>query len=225
MTNLDWIVSGTLIGAVVFVSICAFVTGVPSRIPLGKRVGPVNFDFSKSFASTVTALGALLATVLASKGTVTVSHPHLDSASYAALSLFFGILVVIAPFTYRALSATTDVKNDKGVADIQSQGYAGSFLLSTVLTVWAVLGQLVTLFFLLTDLQESTVFEGALFAVLIPSAILVGVYVWGTVPAVLHISGDTAIAQTMLRAQMRVNRIADSDTVDVGEPLTPWHPL
>lgn len=50
MTNLDWIVSGTLIGAVVFVGICAFVNAVPSRIPRGKRIGPVNFDFSKSFA-------------------------------------------------------------------------------------------------------------------------------------------------------------------------------
>jgi len=97
MTNLDWIVSGTLIGAVAFVSICALVNRVPSRIPLGKRVGPVNFDFSKSFASTITALGALLATVLASKGVVVISHRHLDSVSYAALSLFFGILVVIAP--------------------------------------------------------------------------------------------------------------------------------
>jgi len=96
MTNLDWIVLGTLIGAVALVSICALVNGVPSRIRLGKRVGPVNFDFSKSFASTITALGALLATVLASKGVVVISHPHLDSVSYAALSLFFGLLVVIA---------------------------------------------------------------------------------------------------------------------------------
>jgi len=88
-----------------------------------------------------------------------------------------------------------------------------------------VLGQLVTLFFLLTDIQQSTVFEGALVAVLIPSAILVGVYVWSTVPAVLHISSNAAIAKTMLRTQMRINQIADSATVDVGEPLTTWQPL
>jgi len=61
--------------------------------------------------------------------------------------------------------------------------------------------------------------------VLIPTAILVGVYVWTTVPAVLNISGNAAIAKTMLRTQMRINHIADSATVDVGEPLTPWHPL
>jgi hypothetical protein len=39
-----------------------------------------------------------LTTLLAAKGIVTSPKPHLTSHDYALLSLFFGVLVVVAPW-------------------------------------------------------------------------------------------------------------------------------
>lgn len=166
----DWIALGPLGFAIVVVALSIVLAGpfgrfkgLPKELGPASAVGPVNFDFSKSFASTITALGALLTTVLAAKGTVTVAKPHLTASTYAALSIFFGILVVVGPFAYRALSKTSDVTNHNGDEDIQYQGYAWGFLLSVTLTVWAVYGQLVTVFFFLMDIQSSALFQAAVF--------------------------------------------------------------
>jgi hypothetical protein len=215
--NQDWVIGGTIAVAIVLVVprglfVC---WRTNDRLGLRSAVGPVNFDFSKSFASTITALGALLTTILAAKGIVTSKTPHLTASSYAALSLFFGILVVVAPFVYRALSTTSDVIDKDGLDDIQYQGNAVGFLLAVLLTVWAVYGQLVTMFLFLTDIQSTTLFESVLGVIFALSAMLVAYYVWTVIRDVLAIKEKRKVPATKPQAA----RIA-SEAV-TGRPTTP----
>ena len=106
---------------------------------LGDRMGPPNWDFSKSWGSSFTVLGAVLGTIVAAKGVIPDQPKFLTQpGGYAALNLAFGLIIVLAPFLYRALSSPVPV----GGAEPQYEGYVWSFLVCTLLTVWAVLGQL-----------------------------------------------------------------------------------
>lgn len=244
-TNLEWILIGSLIGAALLVGSCGWSRGVlsaiggPQKQGLAQPVGPVNFNFSKSFASTITLLGALLTTILANKDLVPGTDPKLDAGSYAALSVFFGLLVVIAPVVYAALSktvhakvtltegravytavsATDQARNPDAQGDFQSQGYAGGFLLAALLTVWAAFGQLLTLLFFLTDtqqLQESVAFQVVLFVILIPTVLAVIVYVWRIVPAVLAFQADHSSHKAKLLEQLRQVGISDVEVQQAG---------
>ena len=122
MTVLDALLIGPPLAAFLLVGIRGTVVilqGVSSSkskqsVRLTDAVGPCNWDFSKSFASSITVLGALLTTVLAAK--VPLASPsHVSAGDYAALSLFFGVLVVVAPLSFRALSTPRDVINVKGL--------------------------------------------------------------------------------------------------------------
>ena len=224
MTNEDWIIFGALAGSALLVAISGIGGGVHSPKDIARQMGPANFDFTKSFASTITTVGAVLTTLLAAKNLITSPKPHLDQATYAALSLFFGILVVLAPFTYRALSRAKPVTTNQG-PDIQYQGYAGGFLLATWLTVWAVLGQVIVIFFFITDLQGSAGVEALLLALFIAAGLLLVVYVWVSVQVVLSIQADRAAHKSKLQFQFAVVNQSVTDAELSNAPLPAWQVL
>lgn len=104
------------------------------------RLGPPNWDFSNSWGSTFAAVGALLGTVLSAG---ILSNPRLMSSnSYAGCNLFFGGLVIIAPFVFaatRSVDPTQPASDGSGVA---YDGTAWFFLISSAVTLWAVIGEL-----------------------------------------------------------------------------------
>src|SRR5713226_1252906 len=112
-------------------------------IPLTSPVGPPNWDFSKSWASNITMLGAILAAFFSAK--IVVTPKFVSDPGYPMLSVLFALLAAIAPLVFRAISREKPVVANEGTWDIQYQGTAGGFLLAMFLTLWAALGQLLTL--------------------------------------------------------------------------------
>jgi hypothetical protein len=139
-----WLVVCSLVLAVVLVGVARY------RAGSGPSVG-IDFpewDFSKSWASNLTVLGAILGTVLSAKilpaRTVVVTPD-----GYTALSLLFGILVVVAPFLYTALR-----KGRPGAQGPHFTGRNWAFLVASGVTIWAVNGEIGTIGLVLYEAQH-----------------------------------------------------------------------
>ena len=105
-----------------------------------RRMGAARWDIKESWASTLTAVGAILGTVLSVSGVLPKETQWLPKAELAGLSLLFGALTVIAPFLYNATRRAKDVDTDLGLVRVQYQGSAGVFVAVSVITLWAVSG-------------------------------------------------------------------------------------
>ncbi len=134
------ILFASLAAALLLVSVRWFIGEYPRKATLTGRIGPANWDFTKSWGSTLTAVGALLGTIIAAS--VLPDKTVVPKTTYAGLNLFFGALIVIAPFIYTATQTAAPFHRTKTVKEPQFQGYVWSFLLATALTLWAVLGEL-----------------------------------------------------------------------------------
>lgn len=137
--NASWIVLLSAVAAlVVFViAVLVFWGG------LTKPMGASEWSFSASAATNLTVAGTLLTGVLASSAVPEYPH-YLTKQGYWVLSLLFGILASLAPVLYNFCCKPTQPDS----ANPQSLDFQGSvwlFLLSAVVTVWAVFGQLATL--------------------------------------------------------------------------------
>jgi hypothetical protein len=173
------------------------------------RLGPANWDFSSSWGSTFTAVGALLGTVLSA---TTLSNATLmSSKSYAGCNLFFGGLVVIAPFVFaatRKVDPTQPAPDGSGVA---YDGSALSFLVSSAVTLWAVIGELWILMLLCWEFLRGPV---AICCIIFLCAVelLVLRYGWSSVSAVLKVQ-----AITQEDHQAKVNSIVRAQSADVKD--------
>jgi hypothetical protein len=135
-------------------------------------VGTVDLDFSKSFATTLTAIGALLGTIL-SAGLLDDSTTGISKSGFQALNLTFGVLILVAPLVYLVtqseIETTTGTPpNTQTVKHYQGRGWA--LLLASTVTLWAVLGEIVTIYLLLGQIDAAgavsstaiTIMQGAL---------------------------------------------------------------
>ena len=142
MYDVPW--AGLIIGISAGVAVIVALTGIvgSDRTPgdLHKYFfGLPSWDFSNSWASNFTAAGALLGTVLAAG--ILSDTRLMSSNSYAGLSLFFGGLVVIAPFIFTATSRK-DPGQTANEPSVAYDGNAWFFLVSSAVTLWAVIGEL-----------------------------------------------------------------------------------
>jgi hypothetical protein len=144
MYNVPW--AGLAIGISLLIAIVVSAIGIlrSGKLPRGLmelRLGPPNWDFSNSWGSTFAAVGALLGTVL-SAGVFSGTNTRLmSSGGYAGCNLFFGGLVIIAPFVF---TATRKVDSTQPAPDgsVAYDGAALFFLVSSAVTLWAVIGEL-----------------------------------------------------------------------------------
>jgi hypothetical protein len=90
--------------------------------------------------------------VLSASAVLPANTELLPKAQYFGLSRLFGALTVVAPFGYNAVRCPE--KTDGGKR-LEYHGYVWSLLSATALTLWAVLGQLVTLSLLLKELHNA----------------------------------------------------------------------
>jgi hypothetical protein len=112
-------------------------------------IGSVKFDFSKSFASTLTAVGALLGTIIAA-GVLPEATEKLSKEGFTGLNLTFALAIVFAGL----VAAVWQKKVDDEGKEWALVSYVLPFLIATWITLWAVYGELYTLFLLLGELGE-----------------------------------------------------------------------
>jgi hypothetical protein len=147
-----------------------------SKEPWGVLDGPIpdpNFDFTKSWASNLTAIGAIAGTILTNKilpGTLVLT----TSGGYTALNVVFGFAVLVAPFAFVALR--------KGKADPQGPQYQGrgvGFLVASLFTLIGVFGELVTAGLMFYELKRGDVLPpGTVIAVWVGLGVTLAMAAW-----------------------------------------------
>jgi hypothetical protein len=123
-------------------------------------MGNAKWDFTQSWASNLTIFSALLTTILAAP---LDSNNH-DLPHFNGLNLFYSLLALLAPIVYNATGswrlvdtpASATREKDSPPTEKQYQGYILSFLVACTLTLWAVIGELGSIFPLLSDLNATT---------------------------------------------------------------------
>jgi hypothetical protein len=71
------------------------------------------------------------------------------------LNLLFGLGVLMGPFVYTSFQSPVLVNLRAKVKEPQYQGMVGTFLLATILTLWAVLGEFATIWALFDELKTA----------------------------------------------------------------------
>jgi hypothetical protein len=121
---------------------------------------PGSVDFKDSFASGLTAAGAILGTILTAS-VLPEQTTTLSKEGYAALNLTFGILIVVAAFVYAAMQPPgwSPIKKEKEADPDEEQleltGSVLGFLIAALITVWATVGELWLVARLLGELGSS----------------------------------------------------------------------
>ncbi len=181
LTIANWAVLGTFLLAVVLIAGSYWRMSYGKRkfpFSLKNRMGKPKWDFTTSWATTVTAVSAFLGTVLGA-GVI-------DAKPYTGLSLFFGILTLFAPFVYSVIAAYQSTDTAEGEGPAQYQGFIGTFLITCLLTLWAACGELITVMLMLVGLKDQGFLSlGLVIAFLFfLAAIIVGVcfYALHTIP-------------------------------------------
>jgi len=211
----------------IIVGVCA-VKVRSSGIGRTSPVGPPNWDFSKSWASNITVLGAILAAFFSAK--IVVNPRFVSDPGYPMLSVLFALLVVVAPLVFRAISTEKPVMANEGTWDIQYQGNAGGFFLAMFLTLWASLGQLVTLGSLAAEALNGGKVMWLLptiFLVLLLTA-LIGM-IWYAIstaqPLLEHQSNVGAHAEALVARMQAVGASPPMDFGPTDAPLPGWRLL
>jgi hypothetical protein len=121
------------------------------------RMGDVKWDFTKSWASNVTVVGAVIATVLTNAArALPTSGLALELGFYQGLSLFTAALIFAGAFIYNAIRPAESVVDEKGNEAVEYRGFILLFFVATILTLWAVWGQLWVLYLMADDMADTS---------------------------------------------------------------------
>jgi hypothetical protein len=116
-------------------------SSVPKLTGSPQMKGPAQWDLKESWASNLTAVGAIVTTVMAVKP---IQEAAKLDVKLFVLSLFFAALSVTTPFVYNALATEPRNRTTNGqVKEVEASLHW--FLIASVMTLWAVIGQLLTL--------------------------------------------------------------------------------
>jgi hypothetical protein len=152
------------------------------KVGWNELMAPAKWDFSESWATNLTLVGALLATVLADSALIPSPTVYLEKETYGTLNALFAFTTVLAPLLYVCLGKAG------------SQGSHAGFVAASLLTLWAVLGQLFTLGVLLCEINGSGKFppggEWLIYGLFGGSVWLVLTYYWDSVSAILEDKPD-----------------------------------
>ena len=179
-SRVNCLVFGTLIAAFIFVGVRAGYLGKLRPSELKKRMGPADWKFPESWASTITLVGGILGTILAQSDVVPVPTHYLSNAAYGTLNVLFVMITLLAPLLYTAMQKVEGT-SESG-KEPEFQGLVGWFLVASALTSWGVLGQLFTVAHLVAEIElvgglppgPTYLFH----ALVLLAVVLLGVYVW-----------------------------------------------
>ena len=230
LSNEDWLIFGSFAGSFTLVAVRTL-TLMKGGQHL-RTLGPATWDYSSSWASTFTLVGALLGTVLAQSGVLPQPTRYLSSrASYAGLNVAFVIITVLAPLVYTALSSGEPPQRGMGVGRPHYQGFVWGFLLATVLTLWGSLGQVVTVIFLLREIAASDGLSSsatiALDGLLGMSILLFCVYSWRGIAWIVTFQGNqTSKSDSGCAPALPVGpNLLEGRKGSSAPSLPPWHLL
>jgi hypothetical protein len=121
------------------------------KLPRDFKLGSPAWEFAKSWASTTTLVGAVISTALTLSALPELTQ-YASKSGYALLALLVSFVVIVAPFVFIAFR-TGEPKQDDGnkTYSVEYEGPLGAFLLSSALTVFAGLAQLVVLLMLVHE--------------------------------------------------------------------------
>jgi hypothetical protein len=224
-----WTIFAPLVAAFVLLTVAWRTLSASKRPGVERRVGPVNWDFTQSFASNITVFSAVLGTIL-SAGVLPTDLPADRLAAYAGLNLLFGIAVIAGPFLYTALQKTELVNARGKQKEPQYQGFVWSFLVATIVTTWATAGEFVTIAKLFGDIGSGGTLPAPAVATFIALVVVAGlgllVLIWRRSRAILTAQGDPARAtdhKNIKRENLTALGIADLPDVHHFVPeLDPW---
>jgi hypothetical protein len=121
------------------------------------EVGVAELEFSSSFASALTAVGALLGTIITA-GVLPEETVHFSKAGFTGLNLTFGIAILVAAIVYSGLQRSF-VEEEGGKKEWKLKGFVIPYLLAALITLWAVFGEVWTLGKLVEELGEGQGFS------------------------------------------------------------------
>lgn len=173
----EWVLLAPAIAAVALVLAACPMT--PDRADITTRMGPVNWDFTKSWASNLTVFGAALGAIV-SGGLLPKSASSGETATFVGLNVLFGLAAVVGPFVYTVLQrrvAVTRVNGKSKATEPQYQGTVGGFLLGTAIMLWGVLGVFATVAELLAKIHRAHSLPSALLVALAVLVALAGLLV------------------------------------------------
>jgi hypothetical protein len=204
------LVGGALVAAFLVVRRCW--VRIPHRwAVLLRLMGPVGWDFSTSWASNITVVGAVLGTVLSASVLPHETH-YISKDGYTILNLLFGIIVVAAPFVF---SATRIAKVTPGAVP-KFKGLVLGFLAACLFTLWGVLGELATVGLIFREIQLAGSFPSSvvylLYGLLVIAIVLTYFYAVGTTGAIIESQGFPKPGKRSERRKAEVEESAAAET-------------
>lgn len=110
------------------------------KVPLDTPMGSPTWDFTKSWASNLTVAGAFLSIAIAI-AVLPDQTRYMSKGGYSILNVLLTLLAGLGPFLYNV--SRTRIQRESA-QDAEYQGTVVAFLIASGVTVWAVVGQLVT---------------------------------------------------------------------------------
>jgi hypothetical protein len=145
----------------------------PVLTRLSGDLGPFDWDFSQSWATSLTIVGAILGMVLSGTD-IPLTGNSVNRTDFVTLNLVFGVLAVAGPFTWSTLR-----RGSRANGTGRSIGTVRGFLLASALVLCATLGELGTLVTFAVTQQNgpARVILAVVFASLMALSLL---YAWRT---------------------------------------------
>ena len=174
----------SFLAAAVLILACAFILRKKHPFACGAGLlGSATWSFSDSWASTFTAVSAILGLFLALGLEFRVQA--LDQNGFALLNFFFAVIVLVAALVYQATGRVI-LQNDGE----HFEGRLWAFFLAAFLTLWAVFGQIggfIAALFGLLPMEIASTLEFSLFLLLMALvAVLLVVHTYRSLSAVLE---------------------------------------
>ena len=122
-------------------------------------MGTPTWDFSRSWASNLTAITGILGIAI-SFGALPVQTYYVSRQTSGFLAVFFLGLAALAPFLYFLFARIVVAQDSTGTPYLYPKGFVATFLIAAFLTAWGVLGQLSTLMLLCEEMKVGRIASG-----------------------------------------------------------------
>lgn len=155
---------------------------------LNQSMGLPSWDFSRSWASNISAVGGLVTLSALAFIPTTLETQQIPRQAYAILLFVFPLLAALAPLVYN-FSRRVNTDSSTTPPTITSQGKAYMFIVASVFTMWAAVGQLAVQVSIIEELRIAKMLES-------PFAILIEI-IFGFVALGLLQYGGRAVVETV----------------------------
>ena len=135
----------------------SLIVGVFSLIAVRKDLNQVmgipSWDFSRSWASNISVVAGLV-TISALGFLPSTTQTHISRSAYAVLLFVFPLLAALAPLVYN-FSRRVSQDTTTTPPTIVSQGKAYMFIIASIFTIWAAVGQLAVQASIMDELRRA----------------------------------------------------------------------